>query len=73
MAERRTGSTEATLAVYVWANISASLTLISCEQRTILSEGVSAQTVNPRDTIAWNNGSDLVTVPTLGHILVDTG
>jgi hypothetical protein len=73
MAERRTGRTEATLAVYVWVKISASLSLIVCEQRTILSEGVSAHTVNPRDAIAWINGSDLVTVPTLGHILLDTG
>lgn len=53
--------------------MSAFLTLIICEQRTILSEGVSAHTVNPRDTIAWNDGSDLVTVPMLGHISVDTG
>jgi hypothetical protein len=73
MAERRTGSTEATLAVYVWVNISVFLIFIICEQRTILSEGVSAHIVNPRDTIAWNYGSDLVTVLMLGHILVDTG
>ena len=47
-------------------------TLKMCEQRTILSEGVSGNVVNPRDKITWNRCSDLVTVPMLEHISVDT-
>jgi hypothetical protein len=73
MAERRTGSTEAILAVYAWVKVRTSLASIICERRTILSEGVSAHAVNLRNRIAWNNGSDLVTVPMLEHILADIG
>jgi hypothetical protein len=49
MAESRTGSTDATLAVYVWERVRRRL--VFYERRTIFNEGVSTCGVNPQDKI----------------------
>jgi hypothetical protein len=49
MAESRTGSTDATLAVYVWGRVRRRLILY--ERRTIFKEGVSTCGMNPQEKI----------------------